>query len=79
MSPELGTIIGAVLLIAFVAIIMYFRSEYIEKDTYQVGINDVYFRRMLIPLLITFLIFIGVFLIIRGGSPGIDYSSVIKF
>ncbi len=79
MKPELGTILGAILLIAFIAIVFYFRSEDIEKDTYQVEINDAYFRRLFVPLMITLLIFVGVFLIIRGGSPGIDYSMAIKF
>ncbi len=79
MTPALGSILGAILLIAFIAIVFYFRSEDIEKDTYQVEINDAYFRRLLVPLIITTLIFVGVFLIIRGGSPGIEYSSTIKF
>jgi cytochrome c biogenesis factor len=79
MTPELGTIFGAILLIAFIAIVFYFRSDEIEKDTYQVEINDAYFRRLFVPLMITLLIFVGVFLIIRGGSPGIDYSTAIKF
>jgi hypothetical protein len=79
MTPELGTILGAILLIAFIAIVFYFRSEDIEKDTYQVEINDAYFRRLFVPLIITILIFVGVFLIIRGGSPGIEYSTAIRF
>lgn len=79
MTPQLGTMIGAIGLIAFIAIVFYFRMDTIEKDTYHVEINDAYFRRLLVPLLITFLIFVGVFLVIRGGSPGIEYSTAIRF
>ena len=76
MNAELGTIISAILLIAFIAIVIYFRSEDVgDKDTSQVAINDVYFRRLFVPLSLTLLIFFGVFLIIRG-SPGIEYAAI---
>ena len=42
-------------------------------ETTYVPINDVYYRRLFVPVLISILLFIGVFLIIRG-SPGIEYN-----
>ncbi len=44
-------------------------------DTTYVPINDVYYRRLFIPVMVTGLLFIGCFLIIRG-SPGIEWSPV---
>ncbi len=44
-----------------------------EYDATYVAINDVYYRRLFIPVMISILLFIGVFLIIRG-SPGLDYN-----
>ncbi len=74
MTPELGTMLGGILLLAFLAIVVYFRSDDSdEKDTAQYAVNDVYFRRLFVPLSITFLILCGVFLVIRG-SPGIQTS-----
>ena len=46
-----------------------------EYDTTYVAINDVYYRRLFIPVVLSLLLFIGVFLIIRG-SPGIEYNAV---
>ncbi len=75
MTPELGTMLGGILLLAFLAILLYFRGgDDEEKDTTQYTVNDVYFRRLFVPLSITFLIFCGSALIIRGGSgsPGMQ-------
>jgi hypothetical protein len=46
-----------------------------EYDTTYVPINDVYYRRFFIPLLITTILFIGVFLVIRG-APGMELNAV---
>jgi|LauGreDrversion4_2_1035121.scaffolds.fasta_scaffold164065_3 hypothetical protein len=76
MNAELGLILSAITLLACIALVLYFRSEdSAEKDTTQVAINDVYFRRLFVPLSLTLLIFFGVFLIIRG-APGIEYSAI---
>lgn len=40
-----------------------------EEDTTFVPINDVYYRRLFIPILIAILLFVGCFAILRG-SPG---------
>ncbi len=45
-----------------------------EHDTTFVPINDVYYRRLFIPILITTLLFLGVFLVIRG-APGMELET----
>jgi hypothetical protein len=45
-----------------------------EYDTTFVPINDVYFRRFFIPIIIATILFIGVFLVIRG-APGMELDT----
>jgi hypothetical protein len=47
-------------------------------DTTYVPINDVYYRRLFVPILIAILLFAACFAIIRG-SPGETWDSMSAF
>ncbi len=44
-----------------------------DDETTYVPINDVYYRRLFIPIIIAILLFVGCFAIIRG-SPGESWN-----
>jgi hypothetical protein len=49
-----------------------------EEDTTYVPLNDVYYRRLFIPIMIAMLLFLGCFAIIRG-SPGATWNMAQQF
>jgi hypothetical protein len=48
------------------------------EDSTYIPINDAYYRRLFVPVLIVILLFVGCFAIIRG-SPGESWNSMDAF